>query len=143
MSGPVAHAPLDESVPPAAQGGRGLILILGALTAIASLAIDMYLPALPEIARDLGIEVGAVQLTLSIFMIGVSVGQAIYGPIADRWGTARPVAGGDGGFHRGGGGVRGRTVAAGAVGVAAGDGAGRIGEHGEPAGGGAGQICGE
>jgi DHA1 family bicyclomycin/chloramphenicol resistance-like MFS transporter len=61
------------------------------LTAIAPLAIDMYLPALPEIARNLGIEVGAVQFTLSIFMIGMAVGQAFYGPIADRWGRRGPL----------------------------------------------------
>lgn len=77
--------------PHAAQQGRALVLILGALTAIAPLAIDMYLPALPEIARNLGIEAGAVQLTLSIFMIGMAVGQAVYGPIADRWGRRGPL----------------------------------------------------
>jgi DHA1 family bicyclomycin/chloramphenicol resistance-like MFS transporter len=71
--------------------GRSLVLILGVLTAIGPLAIDMYLPALPEIARNLGIEVGVVQLTLSVFMIGMSVGQAFYGPIADRWGRRGPL----------------------------------------------------
>ncbi len=86
------------SAAPPAAGGRALILILGALTAIAPLAIDMYLPALPEIARNLGIEVGAVQLTLSIFMIGVAVGQAFYGPIADRWGRRGPLLVGMGVF---------------------------------------------
>ena len=91
MSSPVASRSANESVPPDAERGRALILILGALTAIAPLAIDMYLPALPEIARNLGIEVGAVQLTLSVFMIGVAVGQAFYGPIADRWGRRGPL----------------------------------------------------
>ena len=91
MSG---HAPLVvpvESPSPSVRAGRGLVLILGVLTAIAPLAIDMYLPALPEIARNLGIEVGAVQLTLSVFMIGMAVGQAFYGPIADRWGRRGPL----------------------------------------------------
>ncbi|HEY9251001.1 MAG TPA: hypothetical protein VIO38_17790, partial [Rariglobus sp.] len=48
-----------DAVPPA---GRGLVLILGALTALGPLAIDMYLPALPWIARDVGVDLGSVQL---------------------------------------------------------------------------------
>jgi DHA1 family bicyclomycin/chloramphenicol resistance-like MFS transporter len=66
-------------------------LILGVLTALGPLAIDMYLPALPEIARELKVDVGTVQLTLSVFMIGTAVGQAFYGPIADRWGRRGPL----------------------------------------------------
>src|SRR5687768_1569397 len=88
------HAPgfVSTELPsPSAQAGRRLVLILGVLTAIVPLAIDMYLPALPEIARDLGVEMGGVQLTLSIFMIGTAVGQAFYGPIADRWGRRAPL----------------------------------------------------
>jgi DHA1 family bicyclomycin/chloramphenicol resistance-like MFS transporter len=92
MSSPAASAIKTESLTPAVpNNGRALVLILGALTAIAPLAIDMYLPALPEIARNLGIEVGEVQLTLSVFMIGMAVGQAFYGPIADRWGRRGPL----------------------------------------------------
>ena len=68
-----------------------VVLILGVLTALAPLAIDMYLPALPQIARELGVEIGPVQLTLSVFMIGSAVGQAFYGPIADRWGRRGPL----------------------------------------------------
>ena len=89
-----SHAPLLaplESPSPSAKAGRSLVLILGVLTAIVPLAIDMYLPALPEIARNLGVEIGRVQLTLSVFMIGVAVGQAFYGPIADRWGRRAPL----------------------------------------------------
>lgn len=82
---------ITDRTPPATQTGRWLVLILGALTAIAPLAIDMYLPALPDIARNLGIEIGRVQLTLSVFMIGVAIGQAVYGPIADRWGRRGPL----------------------------------------------------
>src|SRR5688500_20395685 len=89
------HPPLSfpaEPLPPLPlQPGRSLVLILGVLTAIAPLAIDMYLPALPEIARDLGVEISGVQLTLSIFMIGVAEGQAFYGPIVDRWGRRGPL----------------------------------------------------
>lgn len=66
-----------ESPSTSARAGRGLVLILGVLTALGPLAIDLYLPALPEIARQLGVEIGRVQLTLSFFMNGAAVGQAV------------------------------------------------------------------
>lgn len=86
-----SHRPSTPSPAPAASAGRGLVLILGALTALGPLAIDMYLPALPWIARDVGVDLGAVQLTLSVFMVGIAVGQALYGPIVDRWGRRGPL----------------------------------------------------
>lgn len=74
-----------------ARAGRRLVVVLGALTVVGPLAIDMYLPALPQIARELGVDMGGVELTLSVFMIGVAVGQAFYGPIVDRWGRRGPL----------------------------------------------------
>ncbi|MDR1282248.1 MAG: Bcr/CflA family multidrug efflux MFS transporter [Opitutaceae bacterium] len=68
-----------------------LIFILGALAAFGPLAIDMYLPALPAIARDLRAEEGAVQLTLSVFLVGVSLGQLVHGPLSDRIGRRGPL----------------------------------------------------
>lgn len=65
--------------------------MLGSLSAFAPLSIDMYLPAFPQIAADFGVELGRVQLTLSVFLIGVAVGQAFYGPLADRWGRRGPL----------------------------------------------------
>lgn len=70
---------------------RKLVVVLGALSALGPLAVDMYLPALPWIARDLAVDLGAVQQTLAIFMVGVAIGQAIYGPMADRWGRRAPL----------------------------------------------------
>jgi DHA1 family bicyclomycin/chloramphenicol resistance-like MFS transporter len=63
-----------------------LAIILGALTAMGPLAIDMYLPALPGIARELGVPITAVQDSLSSYFIGISCGQAVYGPLSDRFG---------------------------------------------------------
>ncbi|MDR2863307.1 MAG: multidrug effflux MFS transporter [Puniceicoccales bacterium] len=63
-----------------------LIFILASLAAFGPLAIDMYLPAFPQIASDLHAPQGAVQLSLSVFLIGVSLGQLIYGPLSDRFG---------------------------------------------------------
>lgn len=65
--------------------------ILGALTALGPLAIDAYLPALPSIERELGSEPGAVQLTLAAYFLGLSGGQLLWGPIADRRGRRRPL----------------------------------------------------
>ena len=61
-------------------------MILGALTAMGPLAIDMYLPALPAIARDLETSAASVQVSLAVYFIGIAVGQAFYGPLSDRWG---------------------------------------------------------
>lgn len=63
-----------------------LALILGALTAMGPLAIDMYLPALPTIARELDASAAAVQVSLAVYFVGIAVGQAFYGPLSDRWG---------------------------------------------------------
>ncbi|MBB6099203.1 DHA1 family bicyclomycin/chloramphenicol resistance-like MFS transporter [Deinobacterium chartae] len=68
-----------------------LTLILGALMAFGPLSIDMYLPGLPDIVRDLNAREGAVQLTLSAFLIGLALGQAIYGPLSDKYGRKRPL----------------------------------------------------
>jgi DHA1 family bicyclomycin/chloramphenicol resistance-like MFS transporter len=67
-----------------------LAIILGALTAMGPLAIDMYLPALPGIARELGVPITAVQASLASYFAGMSIGQLLYGPLSDRLGR-KPV----------------------------------------------------
>ena len=56
-----------------------LVLILGALTAFNSMSIDMYLPAFPQMSRDLGVPLGTVQLSISAFLFGSAIGQLLYG----------------------------------------------------------------
>src|SRR6201991_2753225 len=68
-----------------------LVLILAVLSLIAPLAIDMYLPALPFIAASLGATDGQAQLTLPTYFAGFAIGQAFYGPIADRFGRKPPL----------------------------------------------------
>lgn len=68
------------------RGQYALAVILGALTAMGPLAIDMYLPALPSIARDLQTTAAAVQVSLAVYFGGIAVGQAFYGPLSDRFG---------------------------------------------------------
>lgn len=76
--------------PPARQPRRGEILLLGSLTGFGAVTIDLYLPALPAIARDYGVSAAAVQLTLSAFFVGMALGQLFFGPLSDRIGR-RPV----------------------------------------------------
>ena len=68
-----------------------LVLILGALTAFASLSIDMYLPSFPTLEEDLQATSSAVQFSLAAFFVGMALGQALYGPLADRFGRKRPL----------------------------------------------------
>jgi len=67
-----------------------LIITLGLLSGLVAAAIDMYLPAMPALAQALDSDIGAVQQTLSMFLLGAAVSQAIFGPLADRFGR-RPI----------------------------------------------------
>ncbi len=82
MSDPVQKARLRHAE---------LVLILAVLSLIAPLAIDMYLPALPFIAASLGATDAQAQLTLPTYFAGFAIGQAFYGPIADRFGRKPPL----------------------------------------------------
>ena len=72
------------------SGTFALTALLAALTAIGPLSTDMYLPSLPDIARQLGAPTAQVQLTISAYLIGFAVGQIFYGPVSDRHGR-KPV----------------------------------------------------
>ena len=67
-----------------------LLGLLALLSSFTPLSIDMYLPALPVIATDLGGTAGDIQLTLSAFLLAFGFGQIFYGPAGDRFGR-RPV----------------------------------------------------
>jgi DHA1 family bicyclomycin/chloramphenicol resistance-like MFS transporter len=66
-------------------------IVLGLLSVIGPLAIDMYLPALPAIGESLGATVAQVQLSLMTFMLAFAVGQLIYGPLSDMVGRKPPL----------------------------------------------------
>ncbi|MCI2774775.1 multidrug effflux MFS transporter [Staphylococcus petrasii] len=67
------------------------IIILGALTAIGALSIDMFLPGLPELKKDFNTTTSNAQLTLSLFMIGLGLGNLFVGPISDSIGRKKPL----------------------------------------------------
>lgn len=67
------------------------IIILGSLTAIGALSIDMFLPGLPDIRNDFQTTTSNAQLTLSMFMIGLAFGNLFAGPISDSTGRRKPL----------------------------------------------------
>ncbi|MGZ5418142.1 MAG: Bcr/CflA family multidrug efflux MFS transporter [Nocardioides sp.] len=71
-----------------------LIIVLGSLIALGPLTIDMYLPAFPELARELDTSASAVQLTLTGMLGGLAVGQLVIGPLSDAFGRRRPLIAG-------------------------------------------------
>ena len=68
-----------------------MILILGSLATISPFSIDMYLPGFPRIATDLNTTIDKVQLSLTGYLIGICIGQILYGPLLDRFGRKKPL----------------------------------------------------
>ncbi|MFG2289946.1 Bcr/CflA family multidrug efflux MFS transporter [Streptomyces sp. NPDC048595] len=81
---------------PAAPRRTGLLvtLVLGGLTALAPLSMDMYLPALPQVTAALHSPAATIQLTLTTCLAGMALGQMIVGPMSDKWGRRRPLLAG-------------------------------------------------
>jgi DHA1 family bicyclomycin/chloramphenicol resistance-like MFS transporter len=65
--------------------------MLGALACLPALTVDMYLPALPQVAADLGASDALVQLTVSCMLVGGALGQLVIGPLTDRFGRRLPL----------------------------------------------------
>jgi DHA1 family bicyclomycin/chloramphenicol resistance-like MFS transporter len=68
-----------------------ILLLLGSLCVVSPFAIDMYLPAFPQIAADFGVTTPQISLSLSTFFVGFAIGQMIYGPLLDRFGRKPPL----------------------------------------------------
>lgn len=67
------------------------ILLLALLTALGPLSIDMYLPALPQMAHEFGVSTQMIANTLPAYFFGLAIGQLIYGPVSDRVGRKIPL----------------------------------------------------
>ena len=80
----------DGAQAPGARTPWGLVVMLGALTGMAPLALDMYLPSLPSIGVDLAASPAATQATMAAFLGAMALGQLFYGPASDRIGR-RPA----------------------------------------------------
>ncbi len=81
-------------MPRQVKRGPGLILLLGLLEAFGPLSMDLYMPALPELAQSLGTTDALAQMTMAVCMIGLGVGQLVAGPLSDRFGRRRPLLAG-------------------------------------------------
>lgn len=68
-----------------------MVFFLGIMTAVAPLAMDMYLPALPEVSEELHVSPSLAQLTLTAVMVGMALGQLVGGPLSDKMGRRRPA----------------------------------------------------
>ena len=86
----------DIATPTTRQQGitTALLLVLGLLSAVAPFATDLYLPAFPEMTTELQTSATTVQLTLTAFLVGVTVGQLVFGPLSDRFGRVPPLVAG-------------------------------------------------
>lgn len=71
-----------------------MIVVLGVMVALGPLTIDMYLPALPRIADELGVSSSVAQLTLTGTLAGLALGQLVVGPLSDSLGRRRPLMAG-------------------------------------------------
>ncbi|AZN68266.1 Bcr/CflA family efflux MFS transporter [Acinetobacter haemolyticus] len=67
------------------------IMLLALLTALGPLSIDMYLPALPQMADEFGVSTQMVANTLPAYFLGLAIGQLFYGPVSDRIGRKTPL----------------------------------------------------
>lgn len=80
-----------SSTPTRAAFGWPFLFLLAMITALDAMAIDMYLPAFPAVAQELGASAGQIQQTLSVFLVGLALGQGAYGPLLDRFGRRWPL----------------------------------------------------
>ncbi|NEN07712.1 multidrug effflux MFS transporter [Diaminobutyricibacter tongyongensis] len=71
--------------------GLPLVIVLGMLTVFGPISMDLYLPVLPALGRDLAASTSATQLTVTTCLLGLAFGQLIAGPLSDRFGRRRPL----------------------------------------------------
>jgi len=83
----MSASPTSSRIPP-------WLILMGLITAIGPLAVDMYLPAFSAIAQDLGGTTAMVERTLAGYLLGLSLAQLVYGPVADRFGRRIPLLAG-------------------------------------------------
>ena len=82
--------PTAASAQPQQRRPHAPLWLLALVTFSGTLAMHIFVPALPIAAASLGASVGAMQMTVSLYIFGLAVGQLVYGPLADRFGR-RPV----------------------------------------------------
>ncbi|MCK7623480.1 multidrug effflux MFS transporter [Streptomyces sp. RS10V-4] len=91
ISGRAAPAAAATPAPKPRRTSLLVTLVLGGLTAVPPLSMDMYLPALPQVTAALHSPAATVQLTLTTCLAGMALGQLAVGPMSDKWGRRRPL----------------------------------------------------
>ncbi|WP_462421265.1 multidrug effflux MFS transporter [Salinicoccus sp. Marseille-QA3877] len=82
---------MNSSISNKSHNKYWIVILLGALTAIGPLSMDMYLPALPVVADDLNTSASLVQMSLTTCLIGLATGQLMFGPLSDIRGRKKPL----------------------------------------------------
>lgn len=80
--------------PPGALPARGMpfwLFLLGLVSLLGPISINMYLPAFPAIQQSLGGAPGQVEATLGVYLLGLCIGQLFLGPLSDRFGRKTPL----------------------------------------------------
>src|SRR4051812_36666924 len=89
-----APARRTQTAPAPRRTRWAIMLLLGALTGLGPLSMDLYLPALPVVATDLHSAASVTQLSVTACLAGLALGQLAVGPLSDRWGRRRPLLAG-------------------------------------------------
>ncbi|HTN12727.1 MAG TPA: MFS transporter, partial [Acetobacteraceae bacterium] len=79
------HVPLRR-----AGAGKPPLWLIFSFVICGTLSLHIFVPALPVAAADLGVSASTIQLTLTVYVLGLAFGQLFYGPLSDRLGR-RPV----------------------------------------------------
>src|SRR5262245_55485334 len=74
---------------PSARGIPGWLVLIGSMSALGPFTIDMYLPGFPVIERELAAT--GVERTMAAYLLGLALGQMVYGPLSDRFGRKPPL----------------------------------------------------
>ncbi len=94
------RSPADRPQPVRPQVDRARraarLAVIGGLSSFGPLSLDLYLPALPQVATTLHTSDGAAQLSVSCCLAGLAIGQFVFGPLGDRFGRRRPLLAGVG-----------------------------------------------
>ncbi len=90
----MANQTVQADAPAIARGTSSVIVIICALAALATLATNIFLPSLPQLARDLHVSSAAATSAIPVFLLAYSITQLLVGPLSDRFGRATPALAG-------------------------------------------------
>lgn len=91
-SEPKGSAPRRGAARSTSAARPGFVALIAAVMSLNALAIDIMLPALPDIGASLGVaEANGVQLVITVYMAGFGIGQLLVGPLSDRFGRRAPL----------------------------------------------------